>query len=78
MLNYNQTYKYRVTGADWGHSIIEPDLKAILNSYINYNGLGLFSYQEYKYILLKQLQIMQYFAIYLLFKTKKKVTDFKV
>jgi hypothetical protein len=31
--------------------------------------------QEYKYILLKQLKIKQYFAIYLLLKTEKKVTD---
>jgi len=36
--NSNQIYKYSVTGKDWWHSLIEPELKpTFVNSYINWN-----------------------------------------
>ena len=54
--NSNQTYKWSVTGTDWGYALIEPALKHyFFNSYANYTGLCIFSEQEYEYILFKQM-----------------------
>ena len=63
---------YSLTGKGWGYSLIERDFKRIfVNSYIKYHYLlFIFSEQEYKYILLKQLKMTQYFDICIVLEHK--------
>ena len=71
----NHTYKYSVTGNEWGHLLIEPNLKpTFVNSYINKNGLFIFLNKNINTLYWINSKLHN-ILLYALFKTEQKATD---